>query len=101
MSGPRRAGADRRIQRKIERLQKYASPEGACAGKSLLEMMRDDLDEAMLEYLEQKEANQPAQTARGIVRGLAMAISRVQSGGTCKPKLVEKESLERVKNARS
>jgi len=63
----------------------------SCAGRSILQMVREQLDRAMIKYLED-----PTDQRRGIVRGLATGVAIVQQPYNPNVKAVERESKRRV-----
>lgn len=65
--------------------------ETSCAGRSIIDMMKDKLDAAMRRYLEE-----PNDQRRGVVRGLAMGVAIIQQPYNPNAKAVERESKGRV-----
>lgn len=63
----------------------------SCAGRSILQMMKDQLDRAMLKYL-----SDPNDQRRGIVRGLATGVAILQQPYNPNVKSVERDSKVRV-----
>jgi len=63
----------------------------SCAGRSILQMMQDQLDRAMIKYRED-----PNDQRRGIVRGLATGVAILQQPYNPNVKSVERESKVRV-----
>lgn len=97
-----RAGIDARRQAKREaRILKYASAPMACAGLSLGEKMKVDLDRLMAKYLIRKESGHEADLERGQVLGVARALAILQSGTltSVAVKEIVRESKERVTDA--
>ena len=60
-------------------------------GRSILQMTQEQLDRAMIKYLED-----PTDQRRGIVRGLATGVAIIQQPYNPNVKLVERESKARV-----
>lgn len=94
----RRTREERKAAKDEAKIRKYAS--ASCAGKSIIEKLQDELDERMREYVEQKQEGLPAQTARGIVRGLAIALAHLTAPYEVAAgvRVIEKGSLKRVRD---
>lgn len=97
-----RAGKDARRQAKrLQQMEKYASAPMACAGLSLKDKMRNDLDGLMVKYLTRKEAGYETDLERGQVLGVARALAILGSGTltSIAVKEIVRESKERVTDA--
>lgn len=97
-----RAGKDARRQAKrLQQMEKYASAPMACAGLSLADKMRNDLDGLMVKYLTRKEAGYETDLERGQVLGVARALAILGSGTltSIAVKEIVRESKERVTDA--
>ena len=101
----RRSRGERKQARDIERMARYASEPGACrAGRSLREQIEDELDKWMGEYRGQKRDGLDGKTARGVVRGLAIALAiltQPYENRAVAVKVIETGSMKRVKEGES
>ena len=70
-------------------------------GRSLRDKIQDDLDEAMVKFLDEAGMDK-SRVLRGVVRGLAMALAHVSVDLEHRPtaKQLEQESKRRVSDGR-
>ena len=94
--GPRRGGtAERRIARKTQRT--LLQTHGGYQGPSIIESLETELLEATIRYLEAKEGPGPTASARGVMRGLAIAVAVWRNMYDQDIKGVEKEFVRLAK----
>lgn len=95
-------GSERTQQRKIDRLIEHTH--GGYAGRSILEMLIEQLDRAVERHLTIQDSglgNPPSMSAsRGEVRGLARAVAIMQNPYQPDHKNVEREAAQRVREYR-
>lgn len=94
----------RRSARKLEAIKGGQNFSVKTAGRSLAKVMQDELDQAMSAWLimrrnevERKEISK----ARGVVRGYALSLAiilRPYDDRVTTAKLIEKASMERIRN---
>lgn len=96
-----RSDAQRERSQYRKTQQMIENTHGGNAGRSILEMLVEQLDAATARYMNKQNAILPDRVERGEIRGLARAISMMQNPyyPTRQIKQVEKDSAARVRRS--